>query len=237
VGINGINKANRNMSSNREKFTTIAGILFLLGIVAGILSIAYAIDDPEYMIKAAPSATPIMVAAFFHLLMAPIYIGIVIALYPVLKKRNQWLAFGFAASRIIASVFIVIGVIILMLLLTLSQEYVSSETTDLQYYRTIGEMLQVARDLTNHVATVLAVSFGGLMFYILLLRSKLVPLWLSIFGLLGTTSTIVASYLVMFQSIEVISQTYVILNIPVALQEIVLGLWLIIKGFNNPHRS
>jgi hypothetical protein len=41
----------------------------------------------------------------------------------------------------------------------------------------------------------------------------------------------------MFQSIEVISQTYVILNIPMALQEIVLGVWLIFKGFNNPHRS
>ena len=92
----------------------------------------------------------------------------------------------------------------------------------------------MGRDLTNHVATVLAVSFGGLLFYVLLLRSKLVPRWLSGWGLLGTILTIVASYLIMFQFIEVISQTYILLNIPMAVQEIVLGMWLIIKGFSNP---
>ena len=222
------------MSSNRQKSTTIAGILILLGIVAGILSITYAVDDPDYLIKASASSTSVKVAAFFHLLMAPIYVGIAISLYPVLKKNNQWLAFGFAAFRIIASVFIIVGVIILLLLLTLSQEFVSHGNPDFPYYKTIGGLFQVGRDLTNHVATVLAVSFGGLLFYVLLLRSKLVPRWLSGWGLLGTILTIVASYLIMFQFIEVISQTYILLNIPMAVQEIVLGMWLIIKGFSNP---
>ncbi len=62
----------------------------------------------------------------------------------------------------------------------------------------------------------------------------MVPRWLSGWGLLGTILTIVASYLIMFQFIEVISQTYILLNIPMAVQEIVLGMWLIIKGFSNP---
>ena len=77
------------MSSNRQKSTTIAGILILLGIVAGILSITYAVDDHDYLIKASASSTSVKVAAFFHLLMAPIYVGIAISLYPVLKKNNQ----------------------------------------------------------------------------------------------------------------------------------------------------
>ncbi|MBU2514292.1 DUF4386 domain-containing protein [bacterium] len=221
------------MRSNREKSTTIAGLLYLLAIIAGILSIAYAIDDPEYLIKASSSVTSVMIAAFFHFLMAPIYLGIAISLYPVLKKSNQWLAFGFIAFRIIASVFIIIGVIILLLLLTLSQEYVGAGTPDFPYYQTLGGLLQMGRDLTNHVATILAVSFGGLLFYILLLRGKLVPQWLSGWGLLGTMLTIVASYLVMFQLIKVISQAYIIMNIPMALQEIVLGVWLIVKGVNK----
>ena len=225
------------MDSNREKATTIAGSLYLLGIVAGILSIAYAVDDPEYLIKASSSVTPIMIAAFFHFLMAPIYLGVAISLYPVLKKDNQWLAFGFVAFRIIACVFIIIGVIILLLLLTLSQEFVSAGTPDFSYYQTIGGLLQVGRDLTNHVATILAVSFGGLLFYFLLLKTRLVPRWLSGWGLIGTILTIIASYLVMFRLISVITQTYIILNMPLALQEIVLGLWLIIKGFNKSEES
>ena len=221
------------MSSNREKSTTIAGWLF--GIVIGILSIANAIDDPEYLLKASSSATSVMIAGFFHFLMAPVYLGVAISLYPVLKKSNQWLAFGFVAFRIIACVFIIIGVITLFLLLTLSQEYVNSGTPNFSHYQTIGGLLQVGRDFTNHVATILSVSFGGLLFYILLLKSKLVPRWLSGWGLLGTVSTIIASYLVMFQFIEVITQTYIIMNIPMALQEVVLGVWLIVKGLNKPY--
>ena len=53
-------------------------------------------------------------------------------------------------------------------------------------------------------------------------------------GLIGTIMTILASYLVMFQTISVITQTYIVLNIPMALHDVVFGLWLIIKGFNKP---
>jgi hypothetical protein len=115
----------------------------------------------------------------------------------------------------------------------LSQEFVIHGNPDFPYYKTIGELLQAGRDLTNHVGTVLAVSFGGILFYVLLLRNKLVPLWLSGLGLLSTILAIVASYLIMFQRIEVISMTYILLNIPIAVQEVVLGMWLIIKGFSN----
>ena len=173
----------------------------------------------------------------FHFLMAPIYLGIAISLYPILKKENQWLAFGFVAFRIIASVFIITGVIILLLLLTLSQEFVVAGMPEFSYYQTMGRLLQVGRDLTNHVGTILAVSFGGLLFYILLLKTRLVPRWLSGWGLFATILTIIASYLIMFQLISVITQTYIILNIPMALQEIALGGWLIIKGFNRSEAS
>ena len=90
-----------------RKITTTVGLFYILGIVAGILSISYAVDDPDYLIKAAAESNGVVLAAFFHLLMAPIYIGIAILLYPVLKKYNQWLAFGFAAFRIVAGVFII----------------------------------------------------------------------------------------------------------------------------------
>jgi len=221
------------MKSNRTTATTIAGSLYLLGFVAGILSIAYAIDDPNYLIQASKSVNATLVAAFFHLLMAPIYLGIAISLYPDLKQYNQGLAFGFAAFRIIASVLLFIGAIITLLLLILSQEFVSAGSPAISHYQTIGVILQSGRDITNHVATILAVNFGGLLLYTLVLRAKLIPRWLSVWGLIGTILTIIASYLVMFQLLEIITPTYIIMNSPMALQEIVLGLWLVIKGFNT----
>jgi len=215
-----------------RKAATIAGLLYLIGMIAGILSIAYDIDDPGYLIKASSNADAVIRAAFFHLLMAPAYVGIAISLYPVLKKHNQWLAFGFAGFRIIAGAFIIIGVIILLLLLALSREYVKAGAPVASYFQTLGVLLQTGRDLVNHVATILTVGIGGLMFYYLLYQTKLVPRWLSGWGLTGTALAIGASVLFLFRLINIITPMYIVLNIPMALQEIVLAVWLILKGFN-----
>ncbi len=227
-----MNPKRKAMISQNRKITTTAGLFYILGIIAGILSISYAIDDPNYLIEASSNASGVLLAAFFHLLMAPLYIGIAIMLYPVLKNYNEWLALGFAGFRIIAGVFIIIGVIILLLLLSLSQEFIKAGTQDASYFKTTGVLLLTGRDLVNHVATVLSVSISGLMFFILLFQSKLVPRWLSGWGLAGIIFAIVASFLLFFRVIGVITPIYIILNIPMALQEIVLALWLIAKGFN-----
>jgi uncharacterized metal-binding protein len=88
--------------------------------------------------------------------------------------------------------------------------------------------------LVNHIAMILAVSFGGLMYYWLLYQSQLVPRWLSGWGLLGTTLTIVATLLVLFRLIGILTTGYMVLNLPMALQEMVLAVWLIVKGFSPP---
>jgi len=219
------------MNSSR-KATTIAGWLYIIGTVAGILSVAYAVDVPDYLVKASANANQVILAAFFHLLMAPAYIGIAIALYPLLKQYNPYLAFGFAGFRIVAGVFIIIGVVFLLLILTLSQEFVTAGAPGSSYFHTLGGLLQAGRDLVNHVATILAVSLGGLLYYSLLYQTKLVPRWLSVWGLVGTTLTLFATLLVMFRLIGIITTSYIALNAPMALQEMVLAVWLIVKGFN-----
>lgn len=220
------------MNLNR-KAATLAGSFYLFSILAGILSISYAIDDPNYLIKASLNTNSVLIAAFFHLLMAPLYVGIAILLYPILKEYNQWLAFGFASFRIIAGVFIISGVIILLLLLSISHEFVKAGSPAMSYFQTLGILLQTGRDLVNHVATILSVCAGGLMFYSLLYQTRLVPRWLSGWGLAGTILAIIASFLFLFRLIGIITPLYIILNIPMALQEIVLAGWLIVKGFNQ----
>ena len=195
-------------------------------------SVAYAVDAPDYLIKASANANQVLIAAFFNLLMAPAYVGIAIALYPVLRQYNPYLAFGFASFRIMAGVFIIIGVVFLLLILTLSQEFVTAGAPATSYFQTLGGLLQAGRDLVNHVAMILAVSLGGLMYYSMLYQTKLVPRWLSVWGLVGTTLTILATLLVMFRLIDIITTSYIVLNSPMALQEMVLAVWLIVKGFN-----
>ena len=221
------------MDSNR-KIAVIAGALFIIGTIAGVLSVAPAIDTPDYLIQASANTNQVILGAVFQFVLAVVYIGIAITLYPILRKYNENLALGFLSFRIIAAVFIIIGVISLLLLLALSQEFMKGGTTDPSYFHTIGSLLRSGRDLVNHVAMILSLSVGGLMFYFILYQSKLVPGWLSIWGFAGTILAILASLLVMFHIIDIITMVYLVLFLPIALQEMVLAIWLIVKGFNLP---
>ena len=143
------------------------------------------------------------------------------------------LALGFLSFRIIAAVLNIIGFISLLLLLSLSQQYVKSGMPGSSYFQTLGDLLRSGRDFVNHVAMILATSVGGLMFYLLLYKTKLISHWLSLWGLLGTIFTIFASLLVMFDMIDIITSTYIVLNLPLILLEMVLAIWFIAKGFDS----
>jgi hypothetical protein len=52
------------MNSNR-KATTITGWLYIIGMVAGILSVAYAVDATDYLVKTSANANQVILAAFF----------------------------------------------------------------------------------------------------------------------------------------------------------------------------
>ncbi len=219
------------MNTNR-KTAIIIGILFIIGTVAGLLSIVSIIEKPDYLTIVSENANQIFLGAFFQLVMVPAYIGIALLLYPILRKHNERLSLGFVGFRFIAGAFHIIGVISLPLFLILSQEFVKAGAPDLSHFQTLGTLLRAGRDLLNHVGMIISLSIGGLMLYRILYQSKLIPRWLSSWGLIGSTLTILASLLLMIRLIDVVTPIYLVMNAPMAVQEIVLALWLIIKGFN-----
>ena len=209
------------------------GALYIFGFTAGILSVAHAVDDSDYLTKSALNSRQVNKAAFFQFLMAIFYIGIAIVLYPILKIHNERLAVGFLSFRIIAVLFILMGTIILLLILKLSQEWVKAGSSDPSYFNLKGDFLKRGRDLVNHVGMIISLCIGGIMLYIIMIQSGLIPTWLSVWGIIGSAIAILASFLVMIKHLEVLSPTYMILNIPIALQEIVFAVWLIVKGFKQ----
>ena len=88
-----------------------------------------------------------------------------------------------------------------------------------------------ARDSLGEVA-VLAFGLGALMYYWVFYRSRLVPRWLSAWGLVAIASLMASGLLVMFGVIEPLSPPQVVMALPILLQEMVLAVWLIAKGFN-----
>jgi hypothetical protein len=220
------------MNSNRNK-TIIAGILYIVGTVSGVLSIVPAVDAPDYLVNASANANQVLLGALFQFIMTIAYAGFAITLYPILRKHMESLATGFLSFKIIAAVLNIIGFISLLLLLSLSQEFVKAGTPDSSYFQTLGDLLRSGRDFVNHVAMILAASVAGLMFYFLLYQTKLIPLWLALWGLLGTLFTVIASLLIMFDIIDIITTAYISLNLPLILLEMVLAIWFIAKGFDS----
>jgi hypothetical protein len=73
-------------------------------------------------------------------------------------------------------------------------------------------------------------SIGSLMFYYLLYKSKLLPRWLSGWGLIGATLFLASAFLPLLSYVP--SSTLVFLHLPGAVNQMVLAVWLIVKGFN-----
>lgn len=216
---------------NADRIATIlAGALYFLGLIAGILSVVPVIDLPDYLTQIPAHVGQVTSGAFFQFLMMAAYVGMAITLYPILQKHNESLALGYVGFRLVASAFIVIGVILLFLLLTLSQEFVKAGAPTSSHFQIIGEILRTGRDLVNHVGMILVLSMGGLLLYYLLYQTQLVPRWLTGWGFVGTAVTIVASFLFMFRAINLLTSVY--MDFPLFLQEMVFAAWLIAKGFN-----
>jgi hypothetical protein len=219
------------MNSNR-KITTIAGVLYIIGTIAGLLSISPSIDASDYLLKASANADQVLFAALFQFIMTIAYVCFAITLYPILRKYNESLSIGFLSFRIIAAVLNIIGFICLLLLLSLSQEFIKAGLPASSYYNTLGDLLRAGRDFVNHIAMILTLSAGSLMFYFLLYQTKLIPRWLSLWGLSGVILTISASLLIMFDIIGIITTIYIALNLPLIFLEMLLAIWLIAKGFD-----
>jgi hypothetical protein len=221
------------MKSHRKK-AILVGILYILGIVAGILSIDPVIDASDYLLKVSANSTQITLRAIFQFTIAVIYASVPIILYPVLSRFNKSLTAGFLIFRVIAVVFIFIGWASILLLLALCQEAVKASPADLTYFQNIGNLIRTGRDIINHMTMPLILSVGNLLFYYLLYKIKLVPGWLSVWGFIATVfSGIIASLLLMFHFIDIITPAYVALTLPTAVLEITLAIWLIARGFDT----
>jgi len=170
--------------------------------------------------------------AIFQFFLIPIYVAFSLLLYPILKHYNKSLSLGFVGFRFMAATFQLIGIILLPIFVLLSQEYSTVSSSDLAIYESVGDMLRLSRDLTNHLGVILATGLGNVLFYLILYREKLVPKWLSMWGFLGNAVIMIASFFIIFQLIEVVSMEYGLMSIPILVQEIILATWLFTKGLS-----
>ena len=220
------------MNSNR-KTAIIVGALYILGTVAGILGEAFGpnLDAADYLANLSTNENQVLIMALLDFTMAVLTVGISIYLYPILKKYNEALALGHVVFRTIETVFFTVCAISLLTLLTLSQEFVIAGTPDASYFQTLATSLLAVREWAGGMFAAIVFSLSAPMLNYILYRSKLTPRWLSGWGLIGATLYLGSGFLPLFGH-DPRSTIYLLMEAPTFLQEMVLAVWLIVKGFN-----
>jgi hypothetical protein len=221
------------MNSYRKN-AIVVGILFIIATAAPILSGPFinSINAPDYLTNVSANATPVTTGVLLEFIMCIAIAGTAIGLYPAFKKHNESLALGYAGIRIVEGViFITVAVTSLALLLTLSQEYVQAGVSDAPHFQTVGTLLVTAHGWAYLFGGQLVFCLGALNY--LLYQSKLVPRWLSVWGLIGAVLLLAGALLRIFGSIAETSTLATFIFLPIAVQEMVFAVWLIVKGFNS----
>src|SRR5665647_248211 len=216
-----------------RKIAIIVGVLFIIYTGFDILSFLFLgpVTSTNYLVSVSENSGLVGTGALILLIGGLCGAGIAISLYPVLKKFNAGLALGAVGFRISEGVLRFVAVGGYLLLITLSQQFVQAGAPDSSYFQTLGALVYAGNRWRN-VLTVLAFSVGALLYYIIFYRTKLIPRWISGWGLVGAILLMVSSALVTVGLIAPFSTTQVILNLPILPQELVLAAWLIVKGFN-----
>jgi len=221
--------------NTHRKTAIIVGVLFLLGFagVFGPVIVKPILDDPGYLINIFENKNQVMVGALFQLIMALACAGIAIGLYPILKKHNESLALGAVGFRIIENVLQIVAALALLSLLTLSQESARADALADSAFQTVGASLLAVHFWAPLVLAQFGFVLGALMYYYVFYQSKLIPRWLSGWGLIAITLHLTSVFVTMFTQTDPFSGSpTLLLNIPIGLQELTLAIWLIVKGFN-----
>ena len=209
------------------------GVLYIIGTVAGVLGKIVSwgfLDTPDYLNIVASNTSRVQLTALLILIMGLSLAMIPAIIFPIIKRHNEALAVGYIIFRgALETLTYIAGAVCWLLLVVVSRQYADSVATVAVQFPSIGILLVKAIDIFDAILSIVF-SLGLMMFYSVLYQARLIPRWLSVWGLIGVILYLASGLLMMFGLIT--STTKDVLQLPIFLQEMFLAVWLIVKGFN-----
>jgi hypothetical protein len=209
-------------------------VLFVITFITAIAAVVLygpVIDDPRYVVSSG-SDTRVLFGGLMDVLLVIANIGTAVVLFPILKRQNEGVALGYVTARIVECIFIVIGIVSLLSVVTLRQDLAGSAGADAASLVTAGKSLVASYEWTFLFGPGLLAGLGnGLLLGYLMYRSGLVPRPMAMLGLIGGTLLAAAFVAVLFGVFEEGSAGQFILSAPEIAWEASLGIYLIVKGF------
>jgi hypothetical protein len=204
----------------------VAGLFYLVTFVSIPTLFLYGpiLTDPRYVGSPGPDAA-VRIGGLLEIIVALAGVGTAVTLYPVVKRQNHSLALGFVASRTLEAAAIVVGVASLLTLVTLRQAGAGADAL------VTGQALVAGYNWMFLLGQSLMPALNALLLGTLLYRSHLVPRILPLVGLVGAPVLLLSDVAVLFGLWPRLSAPSGLLAVPIALWELSLGLYLVVKGF------
>ena len=219
------------MNTNKRT-ARIVGALFLTAMVTSLVGgvwLESILSAPDYLLTVSANETQVIIGVLLELTNAAAVVGIAVVLFPVIKKYGEALALGYVGIRIVEAAILIGAVVSPLLLITLSQEYATAATSDASYFQTLGTLVTAARAHTAGLLVPIFFSLGAVLFYYLLYRSRLVPRFISVWGFIAAALVLAWNLL---ETFGISISAGMVFGLPIILNEVFLGIWLIVKGFN-----
>jgi Domain of unknown function (DUF4386) len=209
-----------------------AGILYLLTFASSIpalILIAPVLNHAAYVTSSGQD-TRVMWGCLLDTVNALTAIGSAVAVYSVVKRQNASMALGFVASRLVEAAVIMVGVVSLLAVVTMRQDFAGSGADAASLTVTAHALVDV-RNWTFLFGPGLMPVFNALLFGTLLYRSRLVPRIIPTIGLIGAPLLFIAFIANLFGAFAQVSAASFFLTLPIGVWELSVGIWMAFKGF------
>ena len=217
-----------------RKIAIIVGALFLIALVLNVIAMPIyqpILNAEDFLTAAYPQNTKIVIGILIDFMCIPAIILIPIMLFPIFKKLNESLAVGYVVFRAIEGILFILSLIGYMSLLSLSNIHLSNKVADSSYYQAIGNSIKAGNEWV-FLIYIIFFTFGVLILNYLLFKSKLVPRFISIWGFAAGIFMLGGAVIGMFGAIDTMN-IMTICGPPIGLNEFVLVIWLLFKGFDT----
>lgn len=220
------------MVSNK-KFAIATGVFFIIATAMGVLNaglIGPLVGSVDYLTELTHNADLVYISVMMNLIMAFSVVAIAVSIYPILKNVSEVIAIGYLAARIFEGILLALSGLIWFVLVPLGDAFIKAHMPDNSHFQALGDLLISLSTVGFTVGASIIFGITALILNYALYRYKLVPILISIWGFIA------GALLLTLGSLDIlgfdISAIEVAFTAPIALNEMVLAVWLIVKGFS-----
>ncbi|MFN3850532.1 MAG: DUF4386 domain-containing protein [Spirosomataceae bacterium] len=213
--------------------TTFTGIFFITAAVSSIIGLKLydpILVDNDFITLAAQHRNSIIFGAVNELILCVSATSTGLLMYPYLKRYSESLGLGYLSFRMLEVVFIMIGLVAVLVVLSVSQNY-ANQSIEKSTATSIGLAFIAVHDWTFMLGPNFMLAINTFIYSYVFYKTMLVPQKLATLGLVSACLIMVAALLEMFGVIEQLSTWGISLALPIAIYEMSLAIWLIRKGF------